>query len=605
MAMRAATFEDEVRPVVEQYCIKCHGGEKTKGGVNLKKATNITDVLHNPESWLKLITQLRDRNMPPEGKPQPTDTQRELVAKWIEDTFDDPKLVALDPGQKMIHRLNRVEYNNTIRDLLGVDIKPADKFPTDGGGGGGFDNNAETLFIPPLLMEKYFIAADEVLAKTKPEKIFLYHRTTFTSERFAARKNLEHFATLAYRRPVTKDDMGPIFSLYDKTKKSGATDEAATKLAVKAILISPDFLFRIENDSAGKNPALLDDYELATRLSYFLWSSMPDDELFQLAAQKNLHQPKTLEAQVHRMLVDPKAKSFADNFVSQWLGTRRLETSLQPDSGIFPTYTPALRQSMLQEPVEFFYSLLRDNASLVNLLKSDYTYLDETLAKHYGVPNVTGPEMRRVNLTDKNRGGVLSMASVLTLTSYPQRTSPVLRGRWVLDEIFNTPPPPPPPVVPSLSTDDKPKEGLTFRQRLEKHRSKPECASCHARMDPLGFGLENFDAIGRYRTLIGGQPVDAGGQLTTGEKFTGAAELKEILMTKKDAFVRSFSERMLSYALGRGLEYYDRPALKQITTALQNDDYRTSTLILKIVQSYPFQYRRGQDAETVASITQQ
>ncbi len=597
MASHAATFENDIRPVLDQYCVKCHGGEKTKGDVNFKKFTNTTDVLHGPEVWLKAITQLREHNMPPEGKTQPSEEQRELAARWIEDTFDNPKLIARDPGRKIIHRLNRVEYNNTVRDLLGVDTKPADKFPADGGGGGGFDNNAETLFVPPILMEKYFAAADEILAKAKPETIFQFHTGTFTSQRSAVRKNLEHFARRAYRRPVTGDDLNPLLALYDRSRKSGESDEASTKLSFKAILISPDFLFRVEMDRTGKTPSPLNDYELATRLSYFLWSSMPDDELFKLASQKKLHQPATLKSQVARMLADAKAKSFADNFMSQWLGIRRLETSLQPEGSIFPTYTPALRQSMLREPVEFFYSLLHDDSSLTQLLKANYTYVDETLAKHYGLTNITGQEMRRVALTDPNRGGVLSMASVLTLTSYPQRTSPVLRGRWVLDEIFGTPPPPPPPVVPSLSADDKPLGGETFRQRLEKHRSKPECASCHARMDPLGFGLENFDAIGRWRTEIGGKPVDSAGQLTTGEKFQGAAELKELLMTRKDAFVRNFGERMLAYALGRGLEYYDRPALKQIMSALAKDDYRSSTLILQIVQSYPFQYRRGSDAE--------
>ncbi len=589
----AATFENDVRPVLDQFCVKCHGGEKTKGGINLKKFPDTTSVIHDPQTWLKVVTQLHEKSMPPEDKPQPTGEQRTRLADWVDDTFDNPKLVGLDPGRKIIHRLNRLEYNNTIRDLLSVDSKPADKFPTDGGGGGGFDNNAETLFLPALLMEKYFAAADEVLAQTKSTKIIHYTATFFTSQRSAARKNLAHFAQLAYRRPVTDEDIAPLLSLYDKSRRRGASDEAALKLALKAVLISPDFLFRVETDHAGKAPAPLNDYELASRLSYFLWSSMPDDELFQLAARKKLHQSDVLEVQVRRMLADPKAKALADNFISQWLGIRRLEANLQPDQGIFPTYTPALRQAMLQEPVEFFYSLLQDDASLLNLLKADYTYVNETLATHYGLTNITGPQMRRVSLTDPNRGGVLSMASVLTLTSYPQRTSPVLRGRWVLDEIFGTPPPPPPPVVPSLSTDDKPLAGETFRQRLEKHRSKAECAACHARMDPLGFGLENFDAIGRYREKIGGLPVDSAGVLTTGEKFQGAAELKDILMTKHDAFVKNFSARLLSYALGRGLEYYDRPALKQITTALAKDNYRSSTLIMQIVQSYPFQYRRG------------
>ena len=307
--------------------------------------------------------------------------------------------------------------------------------------------------------------------------------------------------------------------------KTGRAHENAVRFALKAVLINPSFLFRIEQDKAmpgTQTAAPLDDYELANRLSYFLWASMPDDTLFDLARRKQLHAPGVLEAQIARMLKSPKSKAFADSFAGQWLRVKDLYTSIQPDPKLFPAWTPALRDAAYSESICLFQSVMQNDESLLTLLDSDYTYLNADLAKHYGIPGVYGPEMRRVPLTDKRRGGVLTQASVLTLTSYNRRTSPVLRGKWVLEEILGTPTPPPPPSVATLSQDDKPnKEGLTFRQRLEQHRSKPECASCHSRMDPLGFGLENFDGTGKWRTKIADTPVDSSGILAGGEKFSG------------------------------------------------------------------------------------
>lgn len=593
------SFENEIRPVLDKYCIDCHGNQKAKADVNLSLFADGASIQRDPDLWFKVMSQLRERSMPPEAKPQPSLDQRERVAHWIEQALDnlDASQLARDPGRKVIHRLNRLEYNNTVRDLLGVESRPADKFPADGGGGGGFDNNADTLFIPPILMEKYLAAADEILAQADLKKILVSRPGLLTSPASAARKNLKVFLPRAFRRPVTKEDIDPLMALFDRSQRTGVACEESFKLALKAVLISPNFLFRVEMDHGEVEPHPLSDYELATRLSYFLWSSMPDEKLFQLAGEKRLRQPQILEAEVRRMLQDAKAESLAENFTGQWLGIRRLETTVQPDSSRFRTYTPALRKAMQREPSEFFLSLLREDASLLKLIDADYTFANEELAKHYGIAGVSGERMQRVSLTDANRGGVISMAGVLTLTSYPLRTSPVLRGRWVLDEMLGMPPPPPPPLVPSLPADDQPKEGLTMRQQLEKHRSKTECAACHQRMDPIGFGLENFDAIGRWRTELGGEPVDSSGVLTTGEKFQGPAELKKILLTKKEAFARNLTDRMLAYALGRGLEFHDRPAVKQIMAALAQDDYRSSTLILEIAKSFPFQYRRGSQSE--------
>jgi hypothetical protein len=502
-------------------------------------------------------------------------------------------LLEKNPGRVLIHRLSRAEYNNTVRDLFGVNSHPADQFPADGGGGGGFDNNADTLFIPPILMERYLSVAGEVLRDAPKERIFFLKPSKKLAPRDAARKTLSFFASRGFRRPVEPVELTNLVRLYDHSITKGLKHEGALRYALKAVLISPSFLFRVERDQPTPEPYLLNDYELASRLSYFLWSSMPDDELFKLAGAKRLHDPQVLDAQVTRMLKDPKADAFADSFVSQWLRIRELQTTAQPDPRRFPTYTPTLRDAMYQETVQFFGSVLRENTSLLKLLDADYTYLNEELARHYGVEGVKGPEMRRVALTDKNRGGVLTMGSVLTITSYPQRTSPVLRGKWVLEEVLGAPIPPPPPNAGGLPADDAPKAGQTFRQRLELHRTKPECASCHSRMDPIGFGLENFDVVGRWRTKIGSEAVDASAQLPTGEKFQGASELKTLILARKEEFARNLTEKMLAYSLGRGLEPYDIPTVRRITKTLADDGYRSSTLVREIVKSYPFQYRKN------------
>ncbi|HUR46272.1 MAG TPA: DUF1592 domain-containing protein [Candidatus Saccharimonadales bacterium] len=592
-------YEKEIRPILDTYCFKCHGQSKAKGGVNLYAYKDLTAVNHDPKTWNTVMTQMRDRNMPPENKPQPTQGERDKLMAWLEQVFDkmDESQIAKDPGRVVIHRLSRLEYNNTIRDLLGVDTQPADKFPADGGGGGGFDNNADTLFVPPILMERYFDAAEQILAAAAPEAVFVAKPGFMVSKSSAARKILEHHATRAFRRPVLRAEVDRLMKLYEETLRSGKSHESAVKLAMKAILVSPSFLFRVEEDRGTTEPYPLNDYELASRLSYFIWSSMPDDQLFRLAGQHQLHEPSVLEAQVRRMLDDPKGRVLAQNFASQWLRVRDLKTTVQPDQNRFKTYTRELRDAMYEEPVEFFYSLLKENESLLKLLDSDYTYVNEPLARHYGIEGVEGTEMRRVALKDRNRGGVVGMAGVLTLTSYPLRTSPVLRGKYVLEELLGTPPPPPPPLVKSLPPDDKPRDGLTLRQRLEKHRENPDCAACHKRMDPLGFGLENFDAIGRWRTETAGKPVDASGEMTTGEKFTGPAELKKVLLSRKEDFVRNMSEKMLAYALGRGLEFTDTPAVRKIAKAVAADNCRSSTLILEVTKSYPFQYRRDNPAQ--------
>ena len=578
----AADFGKDVRPVLETYCFKCHGAEKQKGGVKLHEGTDVAAIYRDVKTWDKALAELRDGAMPPEDKPQPSAEERKRVIEWLDRTLNDPDSDAMprDPGRAFPHRLSRREYNNTVRDLLGVDSRPADQFPPDGGGGGGFDNNSATLFIPPVLVEKYLSAATELLAASKV--------ATAPGD---ARKCLADFATRAFRRPVETAEVDALLRLFAEAEKRGDSFDDAIRFALRAVLVSPHFLFRIEVPrDAGAQP--VNDYELASRLSYFLWSSMPDDELFRAASENKLHEPAVLEAQTQRMLHDPKSRAFAENFAGQWLRVHELQTSAQPDANKFPEYTAAVRDAMAAEPVEFFHALLRENGSILNLLDADYTYVNETLAKHYGL-DVKGDAFQRVALTDRNRGGVVTMGAVLTITSYPRRTSPVLRGKWILEEILDAPAPPPPPVVKSLPSSDKVRDGLTLRQQLERHRKDDNCAGCHKRLDPLGFGLENFDAIGRWRTEIAGLPVDAGGEMVTGEKFTGPVELKKILLAHKDDFARNVSAKMFAYALNRGLESYDVPIVRRAAKKLAASDYRIESLVLEIVRSYPFQYRRG------------
>lgn len=587
-------FASEVLPALRKYCVRCHS-EKGAGGVDLAQYPDAAAVKRNPEVWRRVARQLRSNAMPPPSAAQPSAELRDALSTWVTKNLDSTEIVnrPSNPGRVPIHRLSRSEYNNTIRDLLGVDTHPADSFPSDGGGGSGFDNNADTLFVPPILMERYISAAADCVSKASADRLLIARPSRVTTKEAAARRILTHFCTLGYRRPAQPAEVDHLTTLYLRAQKRGMSFEESVRYAVGAILVSPKFLFRIESTSHVPGSHPISDYELASRLSYFLWSSMPDQELFDLAARKKLRSSEVLDRQVTRMLLDPRAKALADNFAGQWLKIRDLYTTAQPDPNRFPTYSPALRDAMYQETIDFVQSVLHDNTSLMNLIDSDYTYLNQELANYYGVPNVSGNVMRRVNLPDHRRGGVLTMASVLTVTSYAERTSPVLRGKWVLEQVLGAPPPPPPPDAGGLSANDAVQEGLTFRQRLEKHRSKPQCASCHSSMDPIGFGLENFDAIGRWRAEIGGKAVDSSGVLADGSKFSGPIELKEHIVAGRSEYIRNLTEKMLGYSLGRGLEEYDRPTVRKICDAVIKDGCRSCALIREIVKSYPFEYMRS------------
>ena len=463
---------------------------------------------------------------------------------------------------------------------------------------------------PPLLFVENLSSEGPLETRPVSHRKFLEGTDQLPPEE-KTRLVLTRFISRAFRRPATADEVRRYTKMVDSTVSTGGTWEAGLQLAVQAVLVSPKFLFRLELDerTTSAEPQPLDEFQLASRLSYFLWSSLPDEELTQLARQQQL--TAQLPAQVRRMLQDPKATALIDQFALQWLQLGRLQT-VAPDAKQFPTFNEPLRAAMLEETRLFLRELVREDRSLLTILASDFTYLNEPLAKHYGISDtagnrsgkpavrpggqpIKGPGFVRVDLTGTGRSGLLTQASVLTVTSNPTRTSPVKRGRWVLEQLLGTPPPPPPPNVPELDKNDGQPLTGSLRQRMEQHRQNPACANCHASMDPLGFAFENFDAIGAFREKDGEFAIDPAGVLPGGKTFQGPAELQAILLEKRELFTRCVVEKMLTYALGRGLEYYDRPTIEQVTSALERDEYKFSRFVAEIVSSQPFRYRRGKE----------
>jgi hypothetical protein len=721
----ADPYEAAVKPFIRQYCAGCHNQSLSSGGVDLGQYLTkpAAEALKDRAQWELAIRKLHAGEMPPKSAKQPPVEQVSIVANWIESEYARLDRTARpDPGRPTAHRLNRYEYNNTVRDLLAVNLRAADDFPVDPYGY-GFDNIGDALSLSPVLTEKYLKAAERLAKAAIPtgerEKkvsarylaermeqagklhIFVTHEFpvdgdyTLRSAWFqalkagtkmhgrlyldgqevsdtplvfsyemdrgfeahdlhvsqgrhkveadmqfeapggkaqipyleyiqidgpnrqtpaeltasykrificghapgqhkpeCARRILEPLAHRAYRRPVTAKEVDRLAAFVKLAQDRGDSFEAGIRVAVEGVLMSPGFLFRVERDLPGAMHRV-SDTELASRLSYFLWSSMPDDELLGLAEKNRLQDPAVLQAQVKRMLADSKAHALVENFGGEWLQTRNLDV-LKPDPARFPEFDAALREDMRTETQMFFQAIVNEDRGVLDFLDGRFTFLNERLAKHYGMSGVTGPHVRRVELDGVQRSGVLTQASVLTVSSYPTRTSPVIRGKWVLDNLLNTPPPPPPPDVPAL---DEKAAGATvsMRQQLEAHRANPTCAGCHSRMDPLGFGLENYDAIGRWRSIDGKFPIDASGVLPNGKTFTGASELKTILRADHFIFVRALSEKMLTYALGRGLEPYDRAAVEKLAKSVESDGFRFSRLVESTVESMPFQMRRGVD----------
>jgi len=594
---------ETVQNVLESRCLVCHGTDEPQGGVDLSSAKNRDDIYLQGRNWNKVLRVVRAHEMPPKSEEAPSDEERQLLVDWIEASLRSADCSQQDePGRVTVRRLNRIEYQNTIRDLLGMELDAARDLPNDPAGN-GFDNQGDTLFIPPVLMEKYLDTTKRLLqqaiAEDAPGGAVLLAATPSESVTAsdAARQNLQQFVPRAFRRPANEEEIAARVALVEAALARGESFEQGMQTALASVLLSPHFLFRIEQDQApeGSTEAYpITDHELATRLSYFLWSTMPDATLTELADRGELHQPEILRSQVTRMLADPKSAALAENFTSQWFGYRDLR-SHEMDIRRFGKFN-GLRDSMYHESRSFFDALFRENGRALDILDCNYAYVNARLAKHYSLPDVEGDEIRKVELADRRRGGVLAMGSTLTVTSYPTRTSPILRGKWVLETILGTPPPPPPPPnVKQVSKSDEVKDGMTVRQRLEKHRANESCASCHAKMDPLGFGLDNFDGIGEWREEDNGIAIDASATLPDGTELNGFESLKDALLARQDLFLRHLVEKTLTYALGRAVDYYDECTVRAALERLAAEDYRSHELILSIVESYPFRHKKNAD----------
>lgn len=625
-AAKAPSYGQDIRPLLTIFCFECHNTNKKKAGLDLQQLVTEAEALEKSAVWDQVGERVRAKEMPPAKSKQPSDAERQKLLAWTERVAETKvtranltrEQLEKSTGKAQSRRLNRTEYNNTLRDLFGVDLHAGDLLPSEGGGGEGFDNNAGSLFTSPVLLEKYFEAAETVLGtlfptanaqvdvkpadKADADRLEVLRRRLLIAvpggkiePRDAARRVLESFLPRAFRRPAAVKEIERYVSLFDKASQRGDSYENALKVALKGVLVSPSFLFLIDALPEKQGAYELSHYEVASHLSYFLWASMPDDELFRLAAEGKLRDEEVLRGQVRRMMRDPRARGLADSFAAQWLGIRALGTTVRPDSRVFPEFTEELAAAMREETLRFFDSIVRDDRSVLQLLDADYTFVNEALAKLYQIKDVQGPEMRRVSLGDPIRGGVLGHASILTVTSYPHRTSPVLRGRWVLEELLGAEVPPPPPDVPVLDRKAS-SNAQSIRQQLEKHRSKAECATCHKRMDPIGFGLENFDVLGRWRAEQGGQPIDSSGVLPSGDKFTGVAQLKKLLLEKRrPEFVANLSRKMLGYALAREINKVDQLVVADAARTLEDGKWRISCLLETIVVSYPFLHRYHTD----------
>lgn len=582
------------RALLQRYCLDCHSGDEPEAQLGLDRYPTDESVTAARDVWQKVIQMVKTREMPPQDMEQPSEAERMSLNRWIQQQLDNLDCSQAKPGRVTLRRLNRVEYNNTIRDLVGVSFRPADDFPSDDVGE-GFDNIGDVLSMPPLLVEKYVEAAEKIVTEAfskqeTRERIVICRPSAELSKRDCAERILRAFGGRAFRRPMTDAELARLLELMKRAQAAGMEDVRQLQVALVTILASPHFLFKVEMDPEPDDvhaTRRLNGYEIATRLSYFLWSSMPDETLFQLAADGTLTQPQVIEAQAMRMLRDPKAAAFVENFAGQWLQLRSL-AKVAPDTQRFPTFDDSLRRAMMRETEMFFAHIVREDRSVLDFLTADFTFVNQRLAEHYGITGVVGEEFRQVSLGER-RAGVLTHASILTLTSNPTRTSPVKRGKWILENVLGTPPPPPPAGVEELAEGEGEELLGSLRERLEQHRADPNCATCHNRMDPLGFGLENFDAVGAWRVKDGKFPIDPSGELPGQETFAGPVELMTVLReNKSEDFLRCLTKKMLTYALGRGLVSDDECAIRDVLKRMENNDHRFSALIRGIVTSDPF-----------------
>jgi mono/diheme cytochrome c family protein len=765
-AVSAASPENQA--LVGKYCVSCHNQRTNAAGLALE-GLNLSNVAEDHDRWEKVIRKLRTRQMPPVGMPRPDEPTYDRWVAALENALDAAAEAHPNPGRPLLHRMNRAEYANAVRDLLHLEVDTTPLLPPDDATH-GFDNIADVLGVSPVLLERYLAAADRIsaLAVGDPEtppgsetfrarqdlsqnqhipglplgtagglvarptlpldgeyviqvklmrtntgamrglesvhqleilvddervhtasfggdadlralydnptlagdaidarlrvrlalkagprtigtafvqkpmaasitrlrpflrasdtidtsgfphvdlmavtgpfnptgvgdtpsrrRIFTCRPETPGTERRCARQILTTIGQRAFRHPLNSSEIDDLLRFFDSGRRSGGSFDAGIQMGLRRVLASPKFVFRHEPDPRGVRPGApyqLGDLELASRLSFFLWSSIPDDELLKMATSGRLSNPIVVRQQVQRMLADPRATALVSNFAGQWLYLRNLRSTL-PDSNVFPDFDDNLRQALRREVELFFDSIIREDRSVLDLLTADYTFVNERLARHYRIPGVYGDHFRRVTITDQARAGLLGKGAILTVTSQANRTSPVLRGKWVLENIVGTPPAPPPPDVPELPevTTARP---LTMRARMEAHRANAVCASCHRVMDPIGFALENFDAVGAWRERDGGFPIDASAPHWDGSTVDGVGGLRESLLNRPEVFLRTLTEKMLTYAIGRGLEPSDMPAVRAIVREAERDTYRFSSLVLALVNSTPFRMRVATD----------
>jgi hypothetical protein len=611
-------YEKEIRPLLAQKCYGCHNGKKKKGDVDLARFEHFDAVEQDTETWENVLLKLQAQEMPPKKAPPLEPAQREELMAFFSQLArpDKPdctkiasdKTVDFYQGYVMSRRLTRAEYLNTLRDLFGLqrDLKLDSLLLADGGGGEGFDTTGESLFTSAIHIEKYMAVAEKVAELVLPDdsrrqdadlrdarqRILFRRPALFAKPEPAAREVISAFAHRAWRRPIEPTEVDSLMGLFERANKRGDKFDRAVRLALEAVLVSPHLLFLAEPEPAKSGVQPLASVPLASKLSYFLWSSMPDAELLSLAEKDQLADTNVFRAQVRRMLKDPKAAALGERFALQWLNLDRLGAEVKPDAAKYPEFDAALASAMKGEAAAYFNHLVREDRSLLELIDSRYVFVNQRLAQLYGIKNVTGDELRLATTTDARRGGILGMAGVAALTSFPLRTSPVLRGRWMLEVLLGDKVPPPPPGVPPLNEEAAARPGgLSVRKQLEAHRSKADCASCHDKMDPLGFGLENFDPLGRWRDELNGEPVDAKGTLPSGQVFEGPAGLKKVLLERKEEIVRHLARKMTGYAFGRELNKFDNCVVDESMKALEANQWRATVLIETIAMSYPFQHR--------------
>lgn len=605
-------FGGEIQKIVNKNCSECHGPRKSKGGLNFDDYPDYMSVVNDVDLWKMVLERVQASEMPPSGSPEMDYNQRQTLMNWLR-KLPTPELdcdqLASDrtenyyQGYVMSRRLTRHEYENSINDLFGTDTRLAGLLPADGSGGEGFDTNGSTLFSSPLLVEKYLLGAELAVKALMRSPLAEQDFTQIApisqgqTEKDRAYFILDYFARRAFRRPLSPDEVARYLSLYEVMRDSGEEFRISVGYALEGVLMSPNFLFLMEKESEEPGTHPLGSHELAARLAYFLWSSLPDDRLMELADSGEILKTEVIEAEVHRMLKDPRVHGLARRFGIQWLDLDDLAKSVQPDSRIYPEFDENLLDSMKGELDYFLVHLLRNDQSLLTIIESDYTFIDRSLAQLYGLDwpedaEVDGRGFRRVLLNSESpRGGVLGMSAIHLATSYPTRTSPVLRGRWILESLIGDEVPPPPPNVPALVEPGEQVKSASLRQQLEEHRKNPDCAACHNRMDPLGFGLENFDALGRWRTQENGLAIDASGTLPSGESFSGPAQLRKIVLSKKDKVMKHLVRKMVGYAYGRQLNKFDRCVIEEGYRALQANEFRPSSLVSTIATSFPFRHR--------------